>query len=109
MTLLNVITLQMFQNKMKISPTVLTVKYYKFSTGFICNDKHISDSNAYSECGIGRCKIDYAKKYLIKQTKYYESDKSNWVYEAPCRLKFFVIDNLLIILASIYIIISLAR
>ena len=77
--LLNAISLPIFQNKIKISPTVLTVSlaghlqlFYKMS--FACNDKHFSDNNKYNEGGIGRCKMDYAKEYLIKRSKYCERE-----------------------------------
>ena len=50
MAVLNAISLQMFQNKIKISSTVLPVnltEHLKISRKiyFICNDKHISDNN----------------------------------------------------------------
>ena len=50
MAVLNAISLQMFQNKIKISSTVLPVnltEHLKISRKiyFICNDKRISDNN----------------------------------------------------------------
>ena len=58
MALFNAVFLQMFQNNMKISSTVLLVspaehvQIYK-KMYFIFNDKCISDSNTYNESGTG--------------------------------------------------------
>ena len=54
MTLLTVISLQMFQNKMKISPLVITSNFpTDLKKGFlICNDKSISDNDKYEEGSI---------------------------------------------------------
>ena len=57
MALLNAISLQMFQNKIKISPTLLPVNLTEhlqisIKMCFICNDKRISDNNTKNEGGI---------------------------------------------------------
>ena len=51
---------------------------------FICNDERISDNNTYGEGGIERCEMDCAKEHLTERSKYYESGKSSWFYEAQC-------------------------
>ena len=63
MALIKAIPLQMFQNKMKISPPVLWVcpaehlQIYK-KTYFICNDECTSDNNTYNNGGFQRSKMD---------------------------------------------------
>ena len=57
MALLNSILLEMFQNKIKISPTALPVNLAEHlqvlkKICFICNDKYISDNNTKNKGGI---------------------------------------------------------
>ena len=78
MAMLNAIALHMFQNKVKIIPTVLprsladNLQHFK-KMSFICNDKRISDNNTNSEAVIGRCDMNCAKKHLIDRSKHYEA------------------------------------
>ena len=63
MALLNAISLKKFQNKMKMSPTVLPVSLAEHlqifkKNMFICNDERISDNNPCNECSIGRLERD---------------------------------------------------
>ena len=72
MTLLNTISLQMFQNKMKISqqyfPLVsLGITGFFWKMFFIYNDKRISDKNMYNEGSFGRSKISFSNEHLIDQ------------------------------------------
>ena len=90
MVVLNAISLQMFQSKMKIFPTAPPVSlaehlqiFYKMC--FICNDKRISDTSTYNEGGTVRCKVDYAKEYLVEWSNYYKCDKSSQFDETSCR------------------------
>ena len=64
MALLNAILLQMFRNKINISPPVLPIssakhlKTYK-NMCFICShEEHISDNTTNNNDGIGRCDMD---------------------------------------------------
>ena len=66
MTLLNAISLNMFQNKIKISPLVLPTSLAEhlqilIKMCFICLNKRISDNDTYSDSFIGRCEMDCAK------------------------------------------------
>ena len=63
MALLNAISLQMFQNKMKISLTVILVSLVEHlqilkKISFICNDEHIIDNNIYNKGDTGRREMD---------------------------------------------------
>ena len=57
MALLNAILLQIFQNRIKKSPTLLPLSLAKHleilkKSRFICSDKRISDNNRYNAGGI---------------------------------------------------------
>ena len=103
MALLNAISLQIFQNKMKISPPVLLTSLAEHlqvlkRTCFIFNNKRISDNNTYNKGGIGRCEMDCVKDHLTERSRYYESDKNSRFCEALYR---FNIDIRLIFLLTI--------
>lgn len=69
MPLLNAI---LFQRKMKIPPPVLLprlavhLQNFKKTYFIICSDKRMSESNIYSEGGMGRFKIGCVKDHLIE-------------------------------------------
>ena len=63
MALLNVVLLQVFQNKTKISLPVLPVSLAEYlqilkKVWFICNDEHIIDNNTFNMGGIVQPEID---------------------------------------------------
>ena len=69
MAMLNVISLRVFQKKIKIYPLVLpaslteNLKLFK-KMCFIYSGKYISDNSTYNSGGIRRCKIIQLNGYL---------------------------------------------
>ena len=57
MALLNSISLQMFEKKIKMSSIVLSISLAEYLQFFLkmcfSNDKHVSDNNTYVKGGIG--------------------------------------------------------
>ena len=56
MTLLNAIPLQMFPNRIKISPIVIPVSIAEYLQIF---KKCVSDNNTYIKSGIRRCEMKF--------------------------------------------------
>ena len=89
MALLNLISLQMFLKKIKISPTVLSINLAEHlqiskKMSFICKDKHISDNNTKNEGGIWQWEMNCVNENLVENSRYYGSDKSSHFCEALC-------------------------
>ena len=73
MALLNSISLQMFQKKMKIFSTAVSINLtdhlqFFFKMCFIGNDKHVRDNNTYNNGGIGQCEMYFVKEHLIEKS-----------------------------------------
>ena len=108
MTPLNAISIQMFQSKMKISPSVLPVSLVEYlhifkKMCFICNDKPISDNDTYNEVVTGRNEMDCVKELLTEWSSYVRVARAFDFMKPFAGLILFVIKNRLILLLSIHI------
>lgn len=113
MAVLNAMSLRIFKNKMKKSPQLLPVHLAENlqilkNMHFICKDKCISDNDTCksNEGVFGRREIDCAKERLIEILNIMEVTRAVGFMKPRVGLIFFAIDIHLILLMSIYIIMS---
>ena len=106
---LNVISLQIFKNKMKKYPQVLPVhlaedsQILKKVIIFICNRKRINCNNTLNEGVVGRHEMDCAKECFTEILNIMEVTRAVGFMKPCVGLIFFVVDSHLILVTSIYI------